>query len=80
MRDYSEVFAANTGSIFIGSSVTAIGCVCDHQGNITDIDKSNAIFAQKLMAGESWQTILDSINLEHERLTDPPNSFRIINF
>jgi hypothetical protein len=44
-----------------------------------DIDQSNFVFAQKLMAGESWQAILSAINVAQAEL-NVPNAYRLINF
>jgi hypothetical protein len=77
VRDYSEVFSAHEGSMFIGSNVTTRAAL----GEIDemDIDQSNFVFAQKLMDGESWQAILSAINVAQAEL-NVPNAYRLINF
>ena len=77
VRDYSEVFKANAGSKFIASNlaVTEEWSEVNPPQSQTDI-----IFAQKLMAGESWQTIVNEINKEQKRMGDGDDAFRLVDF
>ncbi len=77
IRDYSEVFQTNKGSKFIASNVE-VSAEWD-QTNPPE-SQSNIIFAKKLMAGESWQVILDAMNKEQKRLDDGDNAYRIVDF
>ncbi|MEI6533869.1 MAG: hypothetical protein WCN98_00910 [Verrucomicrobiaceae bacterium] len=80
VRDYSEVFAANKGSVFIGSNGGPNQWITDKDGKFVRYSKVNFIFAKKLMAGESWDDIVDAINDEQSDVDQSDEAFRALNF